>query len=276
MLPCSLRLGVRDANDVIVGKLAEMLAGENQRSRIVAAGDRNPDLFFLALASAHIGSVRFPRTSIIRHADGTPRLPPSRVAAARQRQRSATSAERPIVDAMLDTATETSGPDLASDDGMRRAALTYGAELRGYAARRVRNETLADDLVQETWLRAWRAAHQFDPKRGSLRAWLFAILRNVLVDFARRQASRPVTSPLGRDSRVSHEADDSDAVVGSLALNAAIRRLTVQHREVIYHGHVRERSQDEIAQLLGVPVGTVRSRLFYARQALRRALADVG
>jgi len=59
LLPCSLRLGVRDANDVIVGKLAEMLAGENQRSRIVAAGDRNPDLFFLALASAHIGSVRF-------------------------------------------------------------------------------------------------------------------------------------------------------------------------------------------------------------------------
>ena len=175
---------------------------------------------------------------------------------------------------MLDTATESAGADLASADGMRRAALRYGPELRGYAARRVRNQTLADDLVQETWLRAWRAAHQFDPKRGSVRTWLFAILRNVLVDFARMQASRPVTTPLRRHLGASREADDADAVVGSLALNAAIRRLTVQHREVIYHGHVRERSQYEIAELLGVPVGTVRSRLFYARQALRRELAD--
>jgi RNA polymerase sigma-70 factor (ECF subfamily) len=179
-----------------------------------------------------------------------------------------------MVDPMLDTATHCAGADLASEEGMRRAALRHGAELRGYAARRVRNRTLADDLVQETWLRVWRAAHQFDPERGSLRAWLFAILRNVLVDYARVQASRPATSPLMRELRANDVADDADAVVGSLALNAAIRRLTDQHREVIYHGHVRERSQYEIAELLGVPVGTVRSRMFYARQALRRVLAE--
>jgi RNA polymerase sigma-70 factor (ECF subfamily) len=77
-----------------------------------------------------------------------------------------------------------------------------------------------------------------------------------------------------RELRANDVADDADAVVGSLALNAAIRRLTDQHREVIYHGHVRERSQYEIAELLGVPVGTVRSRMFYARQALRRVLAE--
>ena len=108
---------------------------------------------------------------------------------------------------------------------------------------------------------------------GRRATWLFAILRNVIIDFARTQARRMSMSPVASDATTS---DDSDAVVGSLVLHDAFRQLSAQHREVIYHGHVRERPHEEIAQLLGAPIGTVRSRLFYARQALRRALADAG
>lgn len=173
---------------------------------------------------------------------------------------------------MFDTAPEPRAVGLASEADLRRAAATYGGELRRYAARHVGNRSVAEDLVQETWLRAWRAADRFDATRGTLRAWLFAILRNVIVDFGRMQSSRPLTSPVLPE--VS-SADDADAVIGAIALADALRQLTEQQREVIFHGHVRERPHDEIAALLGVPVGTVRSRLFYARKALRRALADV-
>jgi RNA polymerase sigma-70 factor (ECF subfamily) len=174
---------------------------------------------------------------------------------------------------MLNTAGERPDINLASDDGLRRAALAYGSELRAYAARRLGSRSVAEDLVQETFLRAWRAADRFDATRGTTRMWLFGILRNVVIDFARTQARRRSMSPDAGDATT---ADDSDAVVGSLALHDAFRQLSAQHREVIYHGHVRERPHEEIAQLLGAPIGTVRSRLFYARQALRRALADAG
>lgn len=163
--------------------------------------------------------------------------------------------------------------DLSSEEGLRRAALTYGAELRGYAARTLGSSSAAEDLVQETFLRAWRAGELFDATRGTARAWLFAILRNVIVDHTRTQARRPLTSV---DAFEVATHDDADAVVDALALQDALLRLTAQHREVIYHGHFRDRTHHEIAQLLDVPIGTVRSRLHYARQALRRALADAG
>jgi RNA polymerase sigma-70 factor (ECF subfamily) len=172
---------------------------------------------------------------------------------------------------MMNTAGGRRDIDLASDDGLRRAALIHGSELRAYAAGKLGSRSLAEDLVQETFLRAWRAADRFDPTRGTTRTWLFAILRNVIIDFARTQARRMAMSPVAGDATTS---DASDAVVGSLVLHDAFRQLTAQHREVIFHGHVRERPHEEIAQLLGVPVGTVRSRLFYARQALKRALAN--
>ena len=172
---------------------------------------------------------------------------------------------------MINTASGRRDIDFASDDGLRRAALIYGSELRAYAAGRLGSRSLAEDLVQETFLRAWRAADRFDPTRGTTRTWLFAILRNAIIDFARTRARRMSMTPVTGDATTS---DDSDAVVGSLVLHDAVRQLSAQHRDVIYHGHVRERPHEEIAQLLGVPIGTVRSRLFYARQALRRALAD--
>jgi RNA polymerase sigma-70 factor (ECF subfamily) len=149
----------------------------------------------------------------------------------------------------------------------------YGAELRAFAARRLGSDASAEDAVQETMLRAWKNAARFDPSRGSLRGWLYAILRNLLVDLARARARRPLTT----DARMEAVGPDHvDDVLGSLTISAALRNLSPEHQQVIDLCYVRERPHSEVAATLGVPVGTVRSRLFYARQAMRTALDAIG
>ena len=104
-----------------------------------------------------------------------------------------------------------------------------------------------------------------------MRIWLYAIMRNLLVDMARARASRPWTSPAVPDVPA---ADELDGLLGSLAVAEALRRLSPEHRQVIVQNYVTQRPQSEIAEFLGVPVGTVRSRLFYRAAALSRALAE--
>src|ERR671936_784527 len=74
---------------------------------------------------------------------------------------------------------------------VREAYNTHSGELYGFAMRSLRDAGLAEEAVQETFLRAWRAGERFDPELGSLRTWLFAILRNVVIDLGRARAARP-------------------------------------------------------------------------------------
>ena len=87
--------------------------------------------------------------------------------------------------------------ELGTDRGIRHASLTYGAELHSFAARRLGDQTYAEDAVQETLLRAWRSADHFDPARGTVRGWLYAILRNLLIDISRSQSHRPRSNSFG-------------------------------------------------------------------------------
>ena len=171
-----------------------------------------------------------------------------------------------------------STPDLGTDEGMRHAFLVYGPELRSFAARRLGSWSGAEDAVQETLLRAWKHADGFDPSRGSMRGWLYGILRNLLVDLARARARQPQTTAIVADVGESGlgQPDEVDAVIGSLTMAAALRRLSPDHRLAVYHCYLKQRPHHEVAHLLGVPVGTVRSRLFYARAALRDALERIG
>ena len=168
----------------------------------------------------------------------------------------------------------TDAPEFADEFGIGRASLAYAPELRRFAARRLRDRCAAEDAVQETMLRAWRSADRFDPARGTLRAWLYTILRNLLVDMARARARRPlVASPLPPSAAT--EADEVDELLTSLAVVSALRHLTAEHRQIISYCYFDARPHAEVARLLGVPVGTIRSRLFYARSALKHALSDL-
>jgi RNA polymerase sigma-70 factor (ECF subfamily) len=132
---------------------------------------------------------------------------------------------------------------------------------------------LAEDAVQETLLRAWKHAAAFDPARGTMRGWLYGILRNLLVDLARARARQPQTAPIVADVE---QSDEVESLVGSLTIMSALRRLSPEHRVAVYHCYLKQRPHREVARLLGVPVGTIRSRLFYARAALKDALEHIG
>src|ERR671937_598350 len=80
---------------------------------------------------------------------------------------------------------------LASERDVREAYSAHAGELYGFAMRSLADPGLAEEAVQETFLRAWRAGQRFDPELGSLRTWLFAILRNVVIDLGRARAARP-------------------------------------------------------------------------------------
>src|SRR5437667_10710649 len=84
-----------------------------------------------------------------------------------------------------------SQPALATDDGVRAVYAAHGPELYRFALRSLGDRGLAEEAVQETFVRAWQAANRFDDALGSLRTWLFAIVRNVVIDLSRARAVRP-------------------------------------------------------------------------------------
>src|SRR5215470_19733494 len=91
---------------------------------------------------------------------------------------------------------------LRAERDVREAYAAHSGELYGFALRSLDDAGLAEEAVQETFLRAWRAGERFDPQIGSLRTWLFAILRNVVIDLGRARASRPRVSDEGIEPSV--------------------------------------------------------------------------
>ncbi|SNT03136.1 RNA polymerase sigma-70 factor, ECF subfamily [Geodermatophilus saharensis] len=161
---------------------------------------------------------------------------------------------------------------------VRAAYAAHGAELYRFALRQLGDGGAAQDVVQEVFLRAWRASGSFDPQLASLRTWLFAIARNVVVDEARRFAVRPWQRHLtdGADVDGPAVAAADDGLVDAWVVEEALRRISAEHRTAIVQTHLRGRPYAEVAAELGVPVGTVRSRVFYGLKALRLALDEMG
>jgi RNA polymerase sigma-70 factor (ECF subfamily) len=170
---------------------------------------------------------------------------------------------------------------LGSDEGLRAVYAAHGAELYRFALRSLRDAGLAEEAVQETFLRAWRSADRFDERLGSLRTWLFAIVRNVVIDLSRARAARPVVGDGAADLTDGSRAgglDDSelDRVLEAWQVEEALRKLGVEHRVVLVEVHVKGRAYADVAATLNVPVGTVKSRVFYALKAMRLALEELG
>jgi RNA polymerase sigma-70 factor, ECF subfamily len=163
-------------------------------------------------------------------------------------------------------------PTLSDDQGLRQAYAAHADELFGFAMRSLGDRGLAEEAVQETFVRAWRAADRFDPELGSLRTWLFAIVRNIIIDLSRARAARP------RPTDEIEEAAEEPFEQALLAwqVEEALRRIGEVHRHVIVETYYRGRPYAEVAAELGVPEGTVKSRVYYGLRALRNALEEMG
>jgi RNA polymerase sigma-70 factor (ECF subfamily) len=162
---------------------------------------------------------------------------------------------------------------LTREAGVRDAYAAHAGELYGFALRSLEDPGLAEEAVQDTFLRAWRAGERFDPELGSLRTWLFAILRNVIIDLGRARASRPgVTGAELPD--VGHEPFEE--ILVTWQVEEALRRIGEQHRRVLVETYLRGRPYGEVATELGVPEGTIKSRVYYGLRALRNALEEMG
>ena len=166
---------------------------------------------------------------------------------------------------------------LDQDEGLRTAYRAHGSELYGLAMRTLGDRGLAEEAVQETFLRAWHAADRFDPALGSLRTWLFAIARNVVIDIGRARSVRPrLADDAGVEDRADQADDPYERALLAWEVEEALRRLGDAHREVLVETYYRGRPYAEVAAQLGVPEGTVKSRVYYALRALRNALEEMG
>jgi RNA polymerase sigma-70 factor (ECF subfamily) len=161
---------------------------------------------------------------------------------------------------------------LADEQDVREAYAAHAGELYGFAVRSLGDAGLAEEAVQETFLRAWRAGDRFDPQIGSLRTWLFAILRNVVIDLGRARAARPRVAEAGIEPAV----EPFDDALLAWQIEEAMRRIGDQHRRVLVETYYRGRPYAEVAEELGVPEGTVKSRVYYGLRALRVVLEEMG
>src|SRR6201996_3230618 len=163
---------------------------------------------------------------------------------------------------------------LSRERDVREAYAAHSGELYGFAVRSLGDSGLAEEAVQETFVRAWRAGERFDPKIGSLRTWLFAILRNVVIDLGRARAARPRVA--GENAGVEPSVEPLEQALVAWQVEEAMRRIGEDHRRVLLETHFRARPYAEVAEELGVPEGTIKSRVYYGLKALRVALEEMG
>jgi RNA polymerase sigma-70 factor (ECF subfamily) len=135
----------------------------------------------------------------------------------------------------------------------------------------------AEDVVQETLLRAWQHPHVFDDSERSPRAWLFRVARNMIIDERRSVRFRSeVGSPDGSDEFEQCGPDEVDAALDRLLIADALTHLSPDHRAVIRRSAYLGWTIAQIADDLQIPEGTVKSRLHYALHALRLTLQEMG
>src|SRR6476620_7818676 len=152
----------------------------------------------------------------------------------------------------------------------------HAAALYGYCVRLTGHDRArAEDVAQETMLRAWRHFSVLDEGRGSVRAWLFTVARNIVIDEwrTRRARSEYVVPEV---PEAPDPVDHTDQLLLSWVVTEALTRLSAEHRAVLLECYYRGRPVSEAAKRLGVPVGTVKSRTHYALRALRLALEEMG
>jgi RNA polymerase sigma-70 factor, ECF subfamily len=154
------------------------------------------------------------------------------------------------------------------DEPLRQLYHRYAGRLYGLGVQMLGDRGLAEELVQETLVRLWRNAGRYDPGRGSAAAFIFTIARRLAVDLWRRPSSRAVEV----DPTPPPADDQVEQLVVRLEVRDALDSLSAAHRQVLELSFGGQLKQHEIAQKLGIPVGTVKSRSYHALYSLKAAL----
>jgi RNA polymerase sigma-70 factor (ECF subfamily) len=162
-----------------------------------------------------------------------------------------------------------------SGDELRELYRRYAGQLFGFACNALGDRELAEEVVQDVFARAWRHAGDYDPKRASVRTWLYSIARHRVVDARRRGPGGPPRAA-GTEQETPAELDRTlEQAVLRWQVAAALARLSPEHREVIRLAHYGGLTLREIAERKGIPLGTVKSRTSYALRSLRLILDEM-
>ncbi len=158
---------------------------------------------------------------------------------------------------------------------MRALFRLYGGELYGFTLHVVGDRGAAEEIVEEVFLRAWRHAARYDPEREAVRAWLYRMARNAIIDARRRAAARR-GSPRHRPAAEAESRETLEQAMLGWQVAAALKRLTPEHRQMIRMVQLRGLTMREIAVHTGLPLGTVKRRTSYALRSLRLVLEEMG
>jgi RNA polymerase sigma-70 factor, ECF subfamily len=176
-----------------------------------------------------------------------------------------------LVDMTANTDAHRGKLDGDSDAVIRELYSDHAKALHGYVEKFCPDRASADDIVQETFIRAWRHLPQLSADDRPVRPWLFRVARNLLIDANRAARARPMTvqeqaaGEVGTDSGV-------EEILDRQLVSAALQHLSPAHRTVLVETFYRGGTVATVARELGIPHGTARSRLHYALDALRKQL----
>jgi RNA polymerase sigma-70 factor, ECF subfamily len=170
----------------------------------------------------------------------------------------------------------TSRRDAAREQSLRALYDEHAPVLLAYALRLTGGDrTRAEDIVQETLVRAWRHLDKLDAEAGPVRPWLFTVAQRIAIDAHRARRARP--PEVGEAGLASVAGlDELEPTLDRIVVTDALESLSREHRAVIVETYYRGRSVADAARVLGVPPGTVKSRCYYALRALKLALAERG
>src|SRR5215217_1182448 len=169
------------------------------------------------------------------------------------------------------------GPEVEA--ALSRLYDRYGRTVYGVGLKILADRSLAEELVQDVFLKVWRSSGTFDPSRASFSTWLYRVTRSAAIDLYRKRAHRVRPVPDG-DPYLATAQDSSagpqevvDESWLSWRVSRALEVLDASHKEVIHLAYFEGLSQREISERTGVPLGTVKSRTASAFKSLRRELA---
>ena len=165
----------------------------------------------------------------------------------------------------------------ADDSALAELYDRFGHVAYGLALRVVRDPALAEDAVQEAFLAVWRSAARFVPERAKASTWILTIVHRRAVDIVRREDPRR-TEPLEAAPQPSANLTEDEAWLRlqRTRVQEALRRLPDQQREALELAYFGGFTQSELADRLGEPLGTIKSRMFTGLARLRELLADAG